>query len=274
VAIYTDSKSGIGDMVPDNAVATEWSRYEPLIKAEKVRNKYLFGIPLKVPQTKQEMNDDLIDDFIQDAVAELEAELKINIFPTQIDERYPMDIHEYQAMGYFRLRQRPVSSIESLMVTSSNEQNLWQIDNSWIDTGYLHQGLIYIVPLNIAVSVQSQGIVGGAGGAAFLAILGSQPWIPAYWRIKYTTGFKDGKLPRLINVLIGTQAAIDILHKMAQANAKSGSKSLSIDSLSQSNSNPGPDVYKTAIEGLEAKKALLVGRVRNMFGTKIISGNL
>jgi hypothetical protein len=271
---YTNSKPGLGAYHdPDQVVAAEVSRYEPLIDAQGIRDRILWGIKLVSMQTKQEMSDDLIDTKIQDAIALVEQETGIQIGPTQHDERQAFDRNEYAAMGYFRLQNRPVTSIESLRIVASNDTQLWQVSQDWIDTGYLSKGEIYIVPINVAVSSQA-GTSGAAGGAAFLAILGQQGWVPAFWRIKYTTGFANGKLPRNINLLIGYQTGLIILADLAAANAKFGSKSLGVDGLSQSSSNPGAVIYDRAIEELEKKKKMLIGKTKNQYGTKMFSGNV
>lgn len=273
MADYSQSKPALGALSPQNAVESSFGRNEPLVTPKAVRERELFGIPLRDPVTKKEMTDEMIHEFILDAVTLAEQETGLNIFPTQIDERQEFDRNEYMTMGYMRLKQRPVSSIESLSITASNDLKIWRVSNDWIDNGYLAKGQIYIIPINIATAVQgSQGA--GAGGAAFLAILGQQGYVPAYWRVKYTTGFPDGLLPRNVNYLIATIAAIEILVKMAQANAKSGSRSIGIDGLSQSTSNPGPDVYNTAIENLKERRKMLVSRLRTRFGTKLFSGNV
>jgi hypothetical protein len=249
-----------------------WSRYEPLITPDQIRSRFLGGIKLVFTETKTEITDDLLMDFIEDAVSDLEQEVGFQIFPTQHDERQPFDRNLYQSMGYMRLRNRPVSSIEALTVTAANNAQLWQVPLEWIDTGYMTRGEIYIIPLNIATAPNSFGAP--AGGAAFLAILGQQSWVPAFWRVKYTTGYAEGKLPRNVNVLIGIQTAILVLTELAASNAKMGSKSISIDGLSQSSSNPGPDLYKTKIDQLEKRKAMHVGKLKNAFGLKLFSGEV
>lgn len=275
MAEYGGSKQSLGTYHdPDGTVDAEISAYEPLIDAKGIRSRILWGIKLISMQTKEEMPDPVIDDKIQDGIALVEQETGIQLFPRQHDERQPFDRNEYASMGYFRLRQRPVTSIESLRIVASNDAVLWQVSQDWIDTGFLGRGEIYIVPINVAVSTQAVGQAGAAGGAAFLAILGNQGWVPAFWRIKYTTGFANGKLPRSVNLLIGYQTGLIILSDLAAANAKMGSKSLSIDGLSQSSSNPGPQIYDKAIEELEKKKKMLVGKIKNQYGTKLFSGNV
>lgn len=272
MADYTKNKETVGAQEPDNAVDSSFQRYDPLITGPELRRRFLWGIPLLSPVTQQKLTDEDIDEFILDAVAELENEVGLQIFPTQHKERQPFDRNEYAAMGYMRLRNRPVQSIQALRIATSNDMILWEVNTAWIDAGYMSKGLIYIVPINIASAPSTSGAA--AGGAAFLALLGQQSWVPAFWQVVYTTGFKEGSIPRNFNILIGCQAAIGVLNALAQANARNGSKSLGIGGLSQSSSNPGPDIYKTAIEALTLRKNVLVGRLKAEYGTKLFTGNV
>src|SRR6185369_13911889 len=112
---------------------------------------------------------------------------------------------------------------------------------------------------------------GSTGGAFFLSILGNRQWIPAYWKITYTSGFKDGMVPRVINELISTIAAMEILSQLAATYARVQSHSLGIDGLSQSVSTPGPAVFQVRIQELTDKRKALVGKIRAKYGTKLFS---
>ena len=269
---YTKNKETVGQHDPDNAVDSALSRYGPLITAKDLKSRFLWGIPLVSPVTGQVLTDDLLEDLIHDAISEVETESGLTIFPTQHKERAAFDRNEYAMMGYLRLRQRPVQSVQSLKILASNDQNLWEVSTDWIDAGYMSQGLIYIIPINIATAPSASGAP--AAGAAFLALLGQHSWVPAFWQITYTTGWKEGLLPRNVNILIGCQAAINALNLLAQANARNGSKSLGIGGLSQSSSNPGPDIYKTAIDELMKRKINVLKKLKAQFGTNFVFGNV
>lgn len=273
----TGSKDGLGALLPAGAVDTSWSRVEPLLTAKQLKGRFLFGIKLKSPETGQVMTDDMLDDFIAGAVTEAETETKLNLGSTQIDERIEYDRQLYLCQGYTRLRQRPVSSVQSMEVVASNDITIYSISLDWIDRGFLHLGLIYVLPVNLALSNTSSGLAptGGAGGAPlFLALLGQSAYVPAYWKIRYTTGFPENQWPRSVNDLVGSIAAINVLVELAGANARQGSKSLGMDGLSQSSSNPGDKIYSTKIEALEKRRVMLVGRIRTHFGTKWAIGEL
>lgn len=268
-------KAAPGRPDPENSIDSSFSRYGPLITAQELKDKFLYGIRLKSPETGQEMTLDMIDEHILEAIAEVEDECHISIFPTQLTERQSFDRNLWQSLGYIKLRHRPVISVEDLSIVSSNDVKLWTISSDWIDKGNMSKGLLYILPLNIAQVPQASGTNGGpTGGAVFLALLGGASWVGAYWQIQYSIGFKDAEFPRQINALIGCVASINILSQLAAANARSSSKSLGIDGLSQSSSGPGPGIYDTAIAALEKRRQMLVRKAKNSYGLSMFVGEL
>jgi hypothetical protein len=267
------------EIFPDAAISASWTRMGPLVEPRTLRAIYLQGLRLISPETRQEVGDEVLEQFIKDSVTTTEAEFDGSIYigPTQLNERYAFDHNEFMSLGYFSLRQRPVSSVEQLQVVTANGQQIWLVSNDWIDPGYMAKGLIYIIPINVAnataaSSANTQGGV-GVGGAAFLAMMGLKgPWVPAYWSITYTVGFPDMRLPGPINQLIAVNACIELLGQLAASNAKHQSHSLGIDGLSQSASHAGPQLYSTRIEQLEKKKAKLIKSIKNYYGMTWFSG--
>lgn len=281
MADHTNSKDALGSAWPSGAIDSSWSRLEPLVNARKLRDNHLFGIPLvsalKDPITKkpQVMGDELIDEIIRDAVGLCEIESGLQIFPTEHREKYPFDKNEFTQLGYFQIRNRPVSSIQALKVVPSNNIDVYVVPNDWIETAYLHRGQINIIPLNIATVGGGFVPAAQAGGAAFfLSILGQRPWIAAFWQIDYTTGWPDGKLPRPVNEYIATVAAIEVLGRLAATYARATSHSVGIDALSQSISGPGPQIFVQRITELTEKRKMLLGKLKSVFGLKILSNNV
>jgi hypothetical protein len=278
---YDNSKETIGGISPPGVIASGWARLEPLITAEQLRNLHLFGIPLysaiKDPVTKkpQHMSDELIDEKILEAVALAEAELGMQIFPTQHKEKYPFDRNEYQSLGYLKLRNRPVASIEKFSVTPANEIDVFVIPNDWIDVGGMAEGRLSIIPINIALL--GGGVSGNAmttGGSWFLSILGNRAWISSFWEITYTTGFPNGLIPKMVNQLISAVAAMEVLSLLAATYARSTSHSMGIDSISQSISTPGPQLFVQRIQELGERKKMLIGKLKAQWGLKVFSNNV
>ncbi len=287
MADFTQSKGGPGDVFPDGQVESDFSRVQPLITWEQVIRKHLFGIPLvsgiKDPITGVPMQltkEDIIDQ-IDDACATVELESGLTVFPSTIDERQPFDVHLYNSFGYMTTQKRPVSSVEALTVTPSNEIDIFQVPLDWISTAYLHKGQINIVPLaqslmnGSAISTNPSAPSTTANGAAFMAIFGRQArWIPAFWRLRYTAGFPNGKVPKVVNQLVGTIAAMEILSMLAATYARSSGQSLSIDGLSQSTSTPGPEIFTARLKDLAPKRATLTKKLKSWAGLTLFSSNV
>jgi hypothetical protein len=282
MADYTQSKPGIGAVYPINALEDSWGHLDPLISPEQLKARHLFGIPLVSYQAdpitgqRQRMTDPLLKDTIDRAVALAEAETHLEIMPRVHREKFPFDRQAHAALGYMMLPIHPVQSLEKFAVTASNGADLYLVPPDWIETAYIHTGQINIIPMTVAF--QYGGFIapgndsGFAGGSAFLSILGQNPWIPAFWQCDWTTGFPDGKLPQIINELIGVIAAIDVLALLATTNARNSSHSVGMDGISQSISTPGPQIYDARITLLTAQKEMLVNKIRTMYGTKLFTG--
>jgi hypothetical protein len=86
-------------------------------------------------------------------------------------------------------------------------------------------------------------------------------------------GFDEGKLPKVMNEIIGMSAAIDVLSMLSTTN-KSNSHSLGIDGMSQSISGQGPQVYDGRIKQLEEQRRLLMNKVKSLFQLNLISGTI
>lgn len=278
---YTNTKENLGTVDNLNVVDAAWSRHGPLITGQDLADLYLFGIPLvsafKDPDTNrpQRLTIPMLDKFIARAVTVLEEEIGIDIFPTQHKEKMPFDKHEYDALGFFKLRKRPVSSIESLTITPASGADLYKIPLEWIETANMASGQINIIPLNVMTAGGGFIISSGAsGGALFMSLLSRTGWIPAFWQAIYTTGFPEGKIPSVMNELIGTQATILVLSLLAATYSRSTSHSLGIDSMSQSISTPGPALFDTAITEAKDRKKTLLKKVKNWAGTNMFVSSL
>ena len=174
------------------------------------------------------------------------------------------------------LPDHPVQSLDKLAVTASNGSDLYLVPPDWVETAYIHTGQINIIPMTIAFQYGGFFVPSNSpnGGSAFLAILGQNPWIPAYWQVTYTTGFPEGRLPQMVNELVGVISAIEALGLLATTNARNSSHSIGVDGLSQSISTPGPQIYDARITLLTDKKDRLVRKLRSIFGTNLFTGAL
>lgn len=285
MADYTASKPGLNATYPVGVREQCWGDAEPLITPAQLRMRHLFGIPLvsnmvdPVTGQRQIMTDPILQDTIERSISMAELETHLDIAPRQRQEKQAFDRQSYASLGYAKMERRPVVSLESLTVTGSNDVDLFVVPAAWVDTALLHTGQLNIIPLTISFGsagfMTPTDVSGGyGGGTIFLSVLGQNPWIPQYWLYTYTTGFPEGQIPKIVNELVGCIAAIEILGLLASTNAKNSSHSIGIDGLSQSVSTPGPDLYNTRIEFLMNKKAVLIKKLRAMFGTAMFTSHL
>lgn len=276
MADYTNSKFNIGSVFPEHAIdAMEWSRVEPLITPDQLRRRFLLGIPLisfipnPITNERDEWtNEDLADHIIR-AVAEVELETGLTIFPVQFDEKHPFDRNWWAAHGYVRVWNRPVSSVDKLAFTPANNQDIFVVNKDWIEAANFHKGQINLIPMVPAVAATfiSGSNLTNQSGAAYLQLFQGLAWIPAIVRVVYTCGFPDGRIPRILNELIGVVAALDILSGILPT-FRGTSYSLNIDGMGQSQSF-SPQVLLSRIEFLTTKKDSLVKKLKNVYGLNI-----
>jgi hypothetical protein len=278
---YSGTKKGLGKVYPDNQVVTSWEATEPLIDPEKLKEVLLFGLPLvsSVPDPitgkPEVMNDPKIQNQIIEAVSVAELESGLHFFPQQFQEKLAFDKAEYDAFGYMSLRHRPVSSIESLTVTPSDELTVYSVPLDWVDIGNLHVGQLNMIPLTIALKTGTViPLTTSAGGATFLSIFGNRPWIPSFFECMYTAGFPRASIPRVANRYIGIVAAMNILSLLATTNSRSTSSSLSFDGISQSVSTPGPEVYLQRLKELGEERRWIVKKLQRYYGLGIMVNNV
>lgn len=280
MAIFTDSKEAPGGMMPEGVIETSWDNTEPLITPEKLRRHHLFGIPLvsaiKNPMTNRPdvLDDPLLKEYIIEAVSLAETEMGLQIFNRQLSERQPYDRPAQDSFGFMVLRQRPILSIQELSITSSDGVNIWNVPLDWIDTGYLHSGQINILPFAISAQSGTTIPITSPVGQGLLPSLFKFNWVPGLWQVKYTTGFKNGMVPRSVNQLIGVIAAMEVLSQLASTYSRSNSSSLSIDGLSQSISTPGPELFKVRLDELGLKRKWLTKKLQRLFGLGLWSDNV
>lgn len=280
MADYSDSKSIYGTVYPVGTLETTWRHLEPLLDVDQLRTRYLAGVPLisqlPDPVTRKlvRITDEGLRDIIEGAVGEVETSAHMRIMPAQIRERHPFDRVEFEAFGYFRLKQRPISSIEQLAIVGSDGTNFWEVPPAWVETGNMAQGQINILPLAPAhASAAYTGAAGGPNAMIYMTLLSRLGHIPAYWDVRYTVGFPDGCVPRVVNDAIGTAAAIQVLSMLSSTYMKS-SQSLGIDGMSQSTSGPGPQQFTQRINELQEDLKRKVKKLKVMVGQSLFSGNV
>jgi hypothetical protein len=277
-----------GAVYPLNNIQADqsWEELEPLITPEKVKSLHLFGVQLvsamrdAVTQKNDVFPMTQMAEMIDYAVATAELETGLTILPRKFDKGIPFDPQEYRSYGYIQLPMRPIASIQEISIKIANNQTLWNVPLDWVGTTNLVWGQLNILTVGVLGVVTDTGnkqvIQDQAANAMLLNALFGQggSWIPEFWRIKLTAGFPDGRVPKVINELIGTITAMEVLGLLATTYARSNSQSLSVGGLSESTGGLGPNLFDARLKQLEAKKAKLIKRIRNEYNLLFFSSNV
>lgn len=257
---------------PQDALETSnvLGRVESLLTPELLISRYLKGIPEVAKYSPDELKDR-----IEIAMNEVELLTGLALSPIQVQERHPYDYNLYKSFIHFKVNHKPIISVESVSIVSTDQRVLYTMPLEWLEMGLAHKGQINILPLLQtfgASNVTSSGTPSGA--LIFLQAMNSNAWLPAFWTVNYTYGLcKDGKLPIVVNQIVGMTAAIGILSACQVLN-RVNSQSLSADGISQSSSGPGPQVYVKRIEELTADRERLMQRIRALFHSKYFLGTI
>ena len=245
-------------------------RCEPMLTADLLKSRYLKGIDF------DKYTDPELEQEIEIATNEFELMSNLTVNKVIFKERIPFDRAAYQAFVFMKLNNGPIRTIDELIIESSNGEEIYRLPPDWIEVGLAHKRQINLIPiLSIFGAAGLKDSQASNAGLIFLQAVNNFRWLPAFYSVTYTGGVShhDGELPIVINQLVGMTAAISIL-SMKQAQNKYNSTSVGQDGISQSASSAGPQIYKTRIEELEMKKAVLMGRVRAVFSQKYYLSNI
>lgn len=250
-----------------------FDRCEGILTPEKLVSRFLKGIPKKLPNGDSYSPEDYKD---QINLAQNEAELLCGFTfnREQYADKVPFDRALAKNYLHIKTKQGPILSIEKLGVVSADGYNIYDIPPQWIETSGFSQKIINIIPI-LGSFALGQGTGGIYATSLFAVFFSNLNFLPGFWQYSITTGVSknEGEYPIVINQLIGTIAAINILSPLAATNIFT-SQSLNQDGLSQSQSGPGPQLYKTRIEELEKQRDKLLAKIKAVFANKFLVSNI
>jgi hypothetical protein len=120
MADYYESKKRITGGFPSlvsKKGAEGFDRTGSLLTPERLKDEFLFGIPLYSPLTKQTMSDDTLKTLIRKCAAEVESECKVDIFPVQRKIRLEFDRTKHtQGWGQLNLGFANLLSLEEVSI--------------------------------------------------------------------------------------------------------------------------------------------------------------
>jgi hypothetical protein len=258
---------------PQSASETSdlFSRVEPLITPAQLKSRYLHGVDIS------DYSEDEIKQEIWLAIQEIELLLNMPLWPIEVTERKPYEYNHIHNYWHFKCERRPVQSVVSVEIVSSDGQTVWRAPQEWIEKGNIKtKSQINFLPLLSTIAGGSNIQTGDTtGNSIFLQAIGFARWIPAFFEVKTIVGFgdKEGNLPVLINDLVGLSAATEILSAKQNQNTFT-SQSLSQDGISQSSSSAGPQIYQARIDALNQRRERMLSKIQMIFNNRYFISNI
>ncbi len=286
------SKKNIGSVWPDRAIAAAPGliRVEPFLMPNQFKSRYLFGIPLASPITKQKMKSSDLKDYIQRAANLFELETRVAIFPIVKRFRLPFDPNMYSQYMYFEVPEKPVQQVIKLGICSAsyastgiaNETSryprgheIYTIPNEWIEMGNASKGIINVNPINPAFSAIGTSASVAASGAAMLQFIGQQGWVPAYWNMEVIIGLGslEGNVPAVVNEAVGFRAVMLLMDNLIPQ-FRFASQSLNIDGQGQSVNDSMYSLLQDKRDQAEKQYQNIVNKIKAITSSKIFSSNV
>jgi hypothetical protein len=255
----------------------DFARTEPLITVDRIKDEYLFGIPLVASLTGQELPERVLRQAILKSVGDFETSVHIPAMPVRITDRFDFERADDMQFGMRQLTRFPILKIENLKALWPGRNDILmgvdggttqEVDypTSWV-TLQGDRGIFRIVPNTGSIVNADASFI--ASSAYRSIILGGLKQWPNMWRVTYIAGFPSDQVPILVNDLIGTFAAIRMLGMLGPAIFPVNSHATGIDGMSQSTSTAGPQWLANRLQELTAERDRLIAQVKAYYGTDI-----
>jgi len=286
------SKKNIGATWPEKAIAAApgLTRVEAFLTPKVFKKRFLFGIPMVSPLTKEKLELNDLKDYVQRAANMFELDTKVNVFPVLKRWRLPFDPNMYHQFIYLEIPDKPVQQIKNLSITSAsytqtgdtNEQSryprgheIYTIPNEWVEMGNATRGVINVNPINPAFSAIGTSTAVAASGAALLQFIGQQGWVPAYWNVEALVGIgsPEGSIPTVVNEAIGFKA-VELIMDNLIPQYRIVSQSLSIDGLGQSVSDQLYQLLQDKRDKAAERYKEITGKIKTLTSGRFFSGHV
>lgn len=256
--------------------------------------KYMFGLKIVDPDTKQELDDSVYEHLIDTKIPYAEQQLGIAILPRIIaNERHDYYANDFMHYNYIQTYERPILQVNSVEMMYNN-QRLEKFPTSWLKV-YTRTGEIEVNP---AVIVGDSNVL--TGGDAYMngtqAISSAPLWglpgiastdvVPQALQYTYVAGMlpptrrgitRDWEVPLDLVQLIAKYVLRELLEIWGDLIIGAGiaGESLSVDGISESTTTTQSAMYTggaARIRLIDDTIASLEQGLRNRYGYN--KGNL
>lgn len=229
------------------------SRYVALPTPADMRRRSLFGIPLRSYFTQEEITDATLQDYINQSISEVEHELDLYISPVTFSEKQDYNREmQFWSFGYVKLNHSPIIQVNKFEISFNNGQSPTPLISIPLEFVYVQsqEGTVQLVPAyGVSIAGFVASIYSGMGYHAFNSQAINQ-W-PGAISVEYVAGFPIDKVPALLVGLIENLAAYKFLSTLGPVLFPYNSIGISIDGVSQSTGNAGPQFLQSRLADLE-----------------------
>lgn len=216
---------------------------------EYIKKVYLMGLNF-VDTAGIPYPDSWYLQLINNAIVVFERITKVHVVRRTItEEMHDYDSKDYQTFCFLQLFEYPVKSVERVAAVYPTGQTVFEFPIEWVRLTKEH-GQIQLVPTQGSLS----SVILGQGGSYLPVLYSGMGYLPQLFRVNYTTGFDDGKIPWDIIDAIAKLAVIQMLTIVGDTVYPPGvtSVSVSTDGISQSmglvNNGQLPPVFAGRIQ--------------------------
>lgn len=250
-------------MFPPNSISPgQFTRTEPIINVQELKDRYLFGIDL-TDENGNEIPNKTLQHQINAAVSYLEHRLDIVIAPTVFVEKYDYQQKDYTDFNFLQLKKRPTLEVDSLKAKFPNNQDLVEYPQEWYVIEK-ESSQIQLSPVEGTFS----GLIVTNGGSYVPLLYGNRSKWPHLFEIRYTAGFCADQVPVLINEMIGMQAAIRTFEILGDIVLGPGvaNESVSLDGASTSKGLTASAMYSAFSARIESYKKQMQDYIKTVKG--------
>lgn len=210
---------------------------------------YMFGIPVKDPETGEEMSDVYYRHYLEVAVARAEKELDIAILPRFIqDEHHDYNSSDFNSYMYTHTYKRPILYVDKFMLEMSGKK-IYDYNREWWRV-YSLAGHIEVMPT--ALMQSAIGTIGYETGLYCIPMYSGIPYIgsqqtfaPQMIHVDYIAGLlprkragvsNEWEVPADLEQLVLKYALREVFQQWGRLIIGAGiaSRSLSVDGISES----------------------------------------
>lgn len=226
---YKDTKNNVLS-TPSEGILGEGLMIRQLLTVEQLKARYFFGVNLTNDKGVP-LPDATFAHYILQAIRWFEHQIDIPILPqTFIDEQ---DYHRnaYEVFNFLQLDNYPVIAVDEFRVEYPSGQSVIEFPEEWLRLNR-EKGHLQVVP---TAGTLSEFLI-GQGGTFLPAVYNGMHYLPHLFKVFYTAGFEEGRVPANIVDLIGMFASLGPFNIFGDLIAGAGiaNISLSMDGLSQS----------------------------------------